>query len=291
VIDRIAFIFGEALQAIRRNLTMTYAAIVTVALALFLMGGIGYLYWHLDRFSDSLTGRFEMRAYLDDTAPRAAIGSTAKRLREIPGVRQVQWIPRDKAWQRERLKYRPEVTAGLENPLPEAFKVLLTDLNEADRVAKRIRELPHIDPERPVDYLRDEQAAIAQVRSFLRWLASSLGALLVLTSGILIYNAIRLAVFSRRREARVMRLVGASRFTVQIPYVLEGVFYGAVGGGLATLLLFACQRAIEGRLLAQTAFGALPPFPVGTLLPLLMAVGATYGLLCSLVALRLPMKP
>jgi cell division transport system permease protein len=291
LLDRISFILGEAFEAIRRNLTMTYAAIATVALTLFLFGGVGYSYFHLNKLSESLTGKFEMRAYMVDGAKIPQVQATAKAIREIPGVAVVNWIPKDRAWEREKAKYKPEVTDGIENPLPEAFKIILSDLKRADSVAASIRALPNLDPKRGVEYLRDEQRLLEQTRSFLNWLATGLGGLLLLTSGILIYNAIRLAVFSRRREARVMMLVGASRFSVRVPYLIEGFIYGTVGGILATGMLYAAQRAIESRLLDQTAFAGLPPFPILPGLALLSIVGAVYGLVCSYIAILVPMKP
>jgi len=270
---------------------MTYAAVATIALTLFLFGGVGYGYYHLERFSTSLTGKFEMRAYMIDGVTKAQVSATAKALREIDGVASVNWIPRDKAWERYQKQFKPEVTAGLENPLPEAFKIILKDLQKADRVAQSVKELPGMDPERGVEYLRDEQRLLEQFRGFLNWLATGLGGLLLLTSGILIYNAIRLAAFSRRREARVMALVGASRFSVRAPYLIEGALYGILGGVLATCLLVGGHRAIEVRLIEVTTLGALPAFPLWPALGLLTAVGLIYGVICSYIAILVPMKP
>jgi cell division transport system permease protein len=270
---------------------MTYAAVATIALTLFLFGSVGYGYYHLNQFSDSLTGKFEMRAYMVDGVKPVQISAAAKAMREIDGVQTVNWIPRDKAWKRYREQFRPEVTEGLENPLPEGFKVILNDLQKADRVAEKIREIPNIDPERGVEYLRDEQRLVEQFRSFLRWLALGLGSLLLLTSGILIYNAVRLAAFSRRREARVMSLVGASRFSIRVPYLIEGAIYGVLGGFLATAMLLGGQRAIDNRLVEATSIGALPAFPLLPALGILSAAGVIYGVICSYIAVLVPMKP
>jgi len=290
VVDRIAFIFVEALQAMRRNVTMSIAAISTCGLALFLLGGISLVYVALDNWGQSLSGKFEMRAYLKDSVKPPEISKVATEIRSMPGVKAVFWIPRDKAWEREKVKYPKEVSQGLENPLPDAFKIVLSDLNQADAVEQSVQRLPEMDPQNPIQYLKAEQELVEQSRSFLRWLAGSLGALLLLTAGVLIYNAIRMTVFSRRREARIMRLVGASLFTVRVPYMIEGTLHGLAGGALACFLLWACQLSLQNRLATFSALGQLPPFPAGPAFLVLGGIGALYGFLASWIALWVPMK-
>jgi len=290
VLDNLWFMLGEAVVGMRRNFTMTFAAISTSAVALFLLGGLAYVYLGLDRLGDSVTGKFEMRVYLVDKTKPGAISGIAKTMRAMPGVRDVAWIPKDKAWKRERLKYPAAITEGLENPIPDAFKVTLSDLKRSDDVVASILRIPEVDKDRGVEYLKAEQQFVEQMRGLVRWIGSALGALLLLTSGILIYNAIRLAVLSRRLEVRIMELVGASRLTIRVPYLIEGVIQGSLGGIFATLLLLGCQRTLESRLHALSALDSLPPFPLPLCLHILVAVGAGYGYLCSLLALNLAPK-
>jgi len=290
MLDRLSFILGEAFQGMRRNVTMTIATVSTVAIALFLMGGIGLLYRQIDRFADDLTGRFEMRAFFEDGTKFDQIRSAAQKIREIDGVKTVQHIPRDKAWEREKTKYPKEITDGLENPLPDALKITLNDLEKSNAVVAAITRVERIDSQRGVEYLADEQKFVEQSRSLLRWLAVSLGGLLVLTSGILIYNATRLAAYSRRTEMRIMSLVGASRASIRVPYLIEGVTHGLLGGILATVLLLACQQALQNRILTFQAFSQLPPFPFTAVLQVLCLAGALYGMFCAYLAVIIPMR-
>ena len=109
-------------------------------------------------------------------------------------------------------------------------------------------------------------------------------------AGVLILTAIRLTVESRRVEIRIMRLVGASRIVVGLPFVLEGILQGAVGGALATAGLLASQRVVEAQLNELSMGVALAPFPTPLYLGALSAVGGGYGGLCSALALRTPMR-
>lgn len=289
--DRLAFLLAETWHGIRRHPTMAFASVTTIAITLFLLGGLALLYVQINAFAVGLTGKFEMRAFAVDGTSRPEISNMARQMREIPGVKTVAWIPRDKAWERERQNYPAAVTEGIENPLPDAFKITLSDLKASDGVVEALQRVPNIDREAGIQYLKAEQQFVEQSRSLLAWLAWALGGLLTLTSGILIYNSIRMSIHSRRREMRVMRLVGASRISVNTPFVLEGLVQGAAGGLLAALLLFASYGAIIDRLTTLSLLSAAPPFPLGFALGTLAGIGAAYGAFCSVIALFMPQKP
>ncbi len=292
MLDKLGFLVGEALIALRRNGWMTFAAISTVAVSLFLLGGISYAYLQIQNYADKIPGKFTIRVHLKDGIPTKQIQGTAQALREIPGVKAAYWIPKDKAWAKKQ-KEDPELTRGIDNPYPDAFKVELASLKDSDRVANAIHSLDAVQPGPDgVVYFRDEQRFIDQGLQLMRWLGATIGGLLFLTAGVLIYNAIRLAVHSRRLEIRVMQLVGASRITVQVPFLIEGILQGAVGGMMATLIIYACKVRLDAYLaeIQGNLLGRPEPFPAMFALALLTSIGAAYGLVCSLLAVRRPMR-
>lgn len=290
MLDRISFIMGEALIALRRNGFMTFAAISTVAVALFMLGGLGYVYYRAAEFADTIPGKFDMRVSLKDGTTMDGIKQTANEIRAIDGVASCSWIPKDKAWERKKQE-DPKLTEGIENPFPDQFKVTVSDLKSADRVVESIKKLEMVVPGSDgVQYLREEQQTIEQILLVLRLLGSVGGGILFFTGGILIYNAIRLTVLSRRVEIRLMELVGASRFTIRMPFLIEGFTQGVLGGCVSALLVYGAQRALEVQLTSISVFGHLPPFPLAPAMALLGAVGGVYGLVCSYVAVRAPLR-
>jgi len=108
----------------------------------------------------------------------------------------------------------------------------------------------------------------------------------LVTAGVLIFNAIRLAIISRRIEIRIMRLVGASPVTVYFPFLIEGLLQGAVGGTFSAVLLLLAQEGFRRQLAAMTTNATLQPFPLALAVGLLAGAGAVYGLFCSALALR-----
>lgn len=289
MLDRIEFMLGEAFVALRRNGLMTFAAISTIAVSLFLIGGLGYVYFRIVQFGDAIPSKFEMRVFLRMDAKPDDVSAAAKALRAIPGVKAAVWIPKDKAWEKTK-RDDPAITEGLDNPLPEAFKVTISDLSQSDRIAGQIRNLPQVDEKTPVSYMQAEQDLVEKALVLVRWLGSVFGGLLFLTGGILIYNAIRLTVLSRRLEIRIMTLIGASKWMVQAPFVIEGVVQGALGGLIAAFLVLAAYRAFSQFMMTMSALYVAAPFPLATFVGLLMAIGALYGLICSSLAVRAPFK-
>lgn len=285
MLDRFEFLVSEALTAMRRNWLMSFAAISTLAVALFLLGGLGYALMRMNAAADDMSGRFELRVWLRDNLNQEQISEVAAEIRAIPGVREARWVPRDIEWKRQ-IELTPDV-AFLENPFPHSFKVILTELSEAPNVVAKIRQLPRVDT---AEYMQEEQEFMQQLMGFLRWLATFVGGLLIVTSGILIYNAIRMNILARWREVRIMELVGASRTTIRVPFILEGMIQGLLGGWAATLLINVAQQLIVRQLLDLGIVNRVTPFPTLLALGVLGAAGTVFGGLCSLLAVREPVR-
>lgn len=281
--DRLAFVFGEAMIALRRNGFMTFSAITTVAIALYLLGGLGLIYLKATDYAKTIPGKFDTRVFLKDGTDKATIKETAKVIRQIPGVSSVTWIPRTLAWEKERREH-PELTAGIDNPYPDSYKVTLNDLEKSDSVDDAIRALPAV-AEDGVQKLGREEQLIEQILKLLGWLSSA-GALLLISAGILIFNTIRLAILSRRIEIRIMQLVGASRLTVAVPFFIEGLVQGLIGGLIAAAFVWASYSTIGLRLHQSFEDLAWAPFPASTMFLVMAVVGSIFGAFCSLLAIR-----
>lgn len=288
--DRIQFLLGEGFLALRRNGWMTFAAVTTVAVALFLIGGLAYAYNLAKVEAGTMTGLLEIRASMVDGTNQAQISAIAKEIRQIDGVKSAAWIPRDKAWAKylsENPKHKEFAEIG--NPYPDMFKVNLTDLKQSDAVVAKIKSIEGIKTDE-VKYESDVARFILGLQGIVRWLGFVIGGMLFITAGVLIYNAIRLTVISRRLEIRIMQLVGASFLTVRIPFYIEGFIQGALGGLISVVVLYAAQVILNTRLPQISATLQLPPFPWILFLTTLPLLGATYGLICSMIAVRTPLR-
>lgn len=284
MLDRLSFVIGEAMVALRRNGFMTFAAVSTVAVSLFLLGALGYSYIRAVEYARSIPGKFDMRVFLVPGTTPKVISETAAKVRLIPGVATVSWIPRDKAWEKEK-RDDPANTMGLDNPYPDGLKVTIKSLKVGDSVAQQLRAMPVVDPDPGVIYLKEEQHLIDDGLQIMRWLGLVIASLLFVTAGVLIFNAIKLTITHRRREIRIMQLVGASQFTVQCPFLIEGVMQGLLGGCVAAWMLYGAQNVFQNFLMTLSTKTHLAPFPGFQATMIMGAIGGAYGLLCSWLAI------
>ncbi len=147
-------------------------------------------------------------------------------------------------------------------------------------IALQIQSHPAVEPGGVV-YFDEERQMLTQVLDLVKKLGGVLGGLMLLTSGVLIYNAIRLTILSRRREIRIMQLIGATHFTIIIPLLIEGIFQGTAGGALAAGLLAFSHMSLQHLLENFTIMNHLSQFPLSESIAVLSVIGAAYGLCCS----------
>jgi len=284
-LDRVEFLLGEALVSLRRNTWMTFASVTTCAMALFVLGGLGSAYLGLTGYAKKISSRFEMKVFVKDGTSPEDVKAIGDAIGKIDGVETATHQSREEVWEAFR-KDNPGIDVkGLEidNPMPDAFVVKFSELAKAKNVAEQVGKMPGVEK---ALYLADEQNFLDQAMSAVRWLGALVGGMLLVTSGVLIYNTIRLTVVARRREIRTMQIVGATPFTVWTPMLIEGAVQGAVGGALATLVLGVVYGLIGALASGLMAFRLQSAYPFGPMLMLLAAIGAVYGVVCSGLALR-----
>ncbi len=286
MLDYSLFIIGEAFVALRRNIAMAFAGISTGAIALFLLGLLAFAYQAAAVYATTVPAMFDMRVFINDRTEKTEIEQTIAKIRAFEGVSSVTLIPKDKAWAKMQAE-QPDLTKNLENPLPDQLRVVVKDLHRGDLIAQRIQALPTVVPDDGVHYLREEQRTVIALLDAFEFLGPALFLLLVVSTGVLIYNTIRLTVLSRRVEIRIMQLVGASGTAIRVPFLIEGTVQGSLAGLAAALLLLFSFRLIG----QQMSLNALPStYPIGFAMTVMILTGGSYGLLCSLLAVRIPLQ-
>jgi cell division transport system permease protein len=289
VLDHIEFILGEAMTAFRRNGWMTISAINTAAIALFIMGGLGYLYLALTAKMDTLPPMFELKFSVKSGTNPGQLAKMAGDLRAVDGVSKVVLLPKETEWPKWRKAKGMEAdTADIENPLPDQFLVILADLRKADSVRSAIERQPRYEP---LDGIRDaveERQRVSAMIEFVRWAGLILGAITLFTAATLILNSVHLTVLARRQEIRIMGLVGATMGTVRSPFLLEGAMQGLLGGVLAGGLLWALAAYLSAR--SSELLGPLmsgdQSFPALRITLFLAAIGAVLGTLAAAISVR-----
>ena len=298
---RARFLLSEVRIGLRRNLTMTFAVVITVAISLSLLG-IGLLSnAQVSAMKDYWYNKIEVSVYLCGSlseSPSCSGGVVTadqrlqiqQDLQALPVVQSVYYESQTEAFQRfqERFKNSAIAQNVTVDQLPESFRVKLKDPTQYQVVVSAFSGRPG------VDVVQDQRAILEKFFRLLAVLRN--GALLVglasvITAALLISNTLRIAAFNRRRETSVMKLVGASSLSIQLPFLMEGIISAIIGWAIATGLLSGLKQVIDARvapLLTFTKFFGWGEVWVAS--AYLFATGLVVSILASVLTLRRYLK-
>jgi cell division transport system permease protein len=265
---RASFIVNEIGIGLRRNLIMTIAMIITTAVSLGFLGTAVLFNQQVSVMKDFWYDKVEVSIFLcgpdpaEGTAGSCAGGEVTQDQRDsiradldsMPEVQKVYYESKREAYARFKEQFKNSAIVDNVTPdqMPESFRVKLVNPEQFDIVASAFVGRAG------VEQVQDQKALLEKffkVLNWVQWFAGGLALLMILVSVILIVNTIRVAAFSRRRETGIMKLVGASNFSIQLPFLLEGAISGFLGALLATGAFVLIKAVLVDKILA-------PNFPI-----------------------------
>jgi cell division transport system permease protein len=296
--SRILFFFSEAFRALRRNGAPTLAAVVTTVVTLVLLGVLIPIFQTAQAKSNEVRSELAINFALYGDSTGAEVSNAKSAVEAVPGVASVEYISKQEALAtlKSELKDKTIVEELNTNPLPASLLVKANDASDLPQIEKEVMgttaggKANPISPAISNPFSRQQSTAkIEKVTSALKIVLTVLMALLVVASVMLIGNTIRLSIFTRRREVEVMRLVGATRWFIRWPFLIEGVVVGFLGGAVAILILWIGKTTIVDPLSDSNSFAAAQhdatlAFPV--LAAVLFAASILVSTLGSGVTLR-----
>lgn len=264
--SKLLFFIAEAFRALRRNGAPSMAAIVTTVTTVILLGVLIPVFQTTQAKSESVRESLEFRVALYDDATAGEISALKGKLEAIPHVASVIFISKGKALgelKQDLGKSKSEdLLAQLhDNPLPANFQIKADDASNLDAVRAAVTPPGPNGKPKPISPIiqdvfdrQQESQQIEQVTSALKIVLTVITALLILASLMLVGNTIRLSIYTRRREVEVMRLVGATRWFIRWPFMIEGVVVGFAGGLIAILILWLGKITIVDPLSSTFSF-------------------------------------
>ena len=247
---RLVFFLQEALRALRRNGAPTLAAVITTVVTVVLLGMLIPIFQTTQAKSEEVRSELILQVGIFDDATMAEIDTLQGKLDAIPHIAQLEFITKPMALEELReilgAEKSRELTSELnENPLPRSFKITPDDAANLPAIRAAIFPTGPNGEAQPISpiiaKLFDPQQTteeIEEVTGALKIVLTVLTGLLILASLMLVGNTIRLSIYTRRREVEVMRLVGATRWFIRWPFMIEGVVVGFAGGLIAILILW-----------------------------------------------------
>ncbi|URM91207.1 permease-like cell division protein FtsX [Streptomyces sp. MRC013] len=303
---RAQFVLSEIGVGLRRNLTMTFAVIVSVALSLALFGGAVLMGQQVNAMKDFWYDKVNVTIYLcnkndaetAETCSKGAVTAQQKEqietdLKKLDIVEAVHHETAEEAYRHYREQYGDTAIASVITPdqMQESFRVKLKNPEKYEVVATAF------SGRSGVHSVQDQRGLLETLFNMMRGMnvaALVVMGLMLLIALMLIVNTVRVSAFSRRRETGIMRLVGASSFYIQMPFIMEAAFAGLLGGLVACVLLLVGRYFLidEGLSLAEQM--PLIQFigwdAVFSVLPLVLVLGLLMPSLAAAVALRKYLK-
>ncbi|ATE52662.1 MULTISPECIES: permease-like cell division protein FtsX [Actinosynnema] len=295
---RTSFVFSEVVTGLRRNVTMTIAMILTTAISLFLLG-MGLLVVRMvDKMQANYQGKLEVAVMMTndvsandkDCAQDPCAGLRTK-LEGTSGVESVVYENREQGYERFKTIFeaQPElVKLARPEAIPATFRVKLEDPERADVIVKAF------SGEAGVKSVSDQGEFLSRLFDVLNGVrdgALGLAALQAFAALLLISNTIQVSAFTRRTEVGIMRLVGATRWYTQLPFLIEAVVAGIIGAvlGVACLMLFKVTAldSVLGDLFTSGILPQLGMLDIMVISPILLGVSVLISALTGYVTLRL----
>ncbi|MGA3537993.1 permease-like cell division protein FtsX [Micromonosporaceae bacterium DT194] len=285
---RMKYVLSEVMVGLWRNVTMTVAMVITMAVSLTMLGASGLMYRQVDNMKSTYLENIEVSIFLaNDVTEEQRLGLQGQ-IEADPLVKDLLYEDREEAYARfqEQFADAPDLVNVVgEDALPESFRISLNDPEQYQQIFDRYKDAEGVD--KIVDQRRLLDKIFGIINS-VQGVALAASLVMAVAALMLVANTIQVAAYSKRREVAVMKLVGASNWFIQAPFVLEAVVAGLVGAligfgalaGAKTLLLDGSLRDLN-ELLTPIGWG-----DVLLMLPLMAGAGALVSAITAWVTLR-----
>lgn len=287
------YFIKEAIKSMRRNGLMSLASISTVALSLFILGVFACGVVNLNNLASHLESQVQISIYLKDNLTTPQVMELGKKLKALPDLKEIEFVTKDEAMKRfkERLGEQQQLVDSLDghNPLPTSYVLTFNTPDQVKSTAELVSKYPEVES---VHYGQDVIEQIFEVTKIIRIGGIILIGFLAGATLFIISNTIRLTVFARRKEIGIMKYVGATNGFIRWPFLLEGMFLGAIGGIIAGLATWQFYQYVTAQVVANFAFMPLVPLMpfIYQLSGGLVGVGIIVGAIGSTISLKQYMK-
>lgn len=244
----IKYFFSESYKSLYRNRVLSLATIANVAICILILGAAVLLTVNASSIISNLESDVEIVAFIDKELSAKETDLLQSKIEKIDGVKTIVFVSKEQGLKNLQEKfggteYDLGSTLG-ENPLRDSFEIQAVDPHQVPDIAKNIEILNGVYK---VNYGKGVIDKLFQVTKWVRVVGVAMIFLLAFGAVFLISTTIRLAIFSRRKEVYLMKLIGASDWFVRMPFFLEGIFLGLTGAIIAVLLLALGYSSLTGQ--------------------------------------------
>jgi cell division transport system permease protein len=288
-LNRLGYLIKEGLKSIFTHGFMSFASVTIIVACLIIMGSFSLLAVNIDAIITNLEQQNEVLAFVDEELSDEAAKALEAGIRNVPNVKDTVFVSRTQAMEAYISQY--DDPSLFEDIQPEVFRHrYIVHLDDITRMEETKSALEAIDGIARVNAYLEIAEGFVTVRNIVSAISIILVVLLVIVSIFIMANTIKLASFTRREEIAIMKIVGASNGFIRLPFLVEGLVLGLLGGGIAFFLQWGVYNLISAKVMATIAGELFQVIPFGILqLPVLivyLAIGFAVGTFGGVIAIR-----
>ncbi len=281
---------AEAFRGLRANSLVNILAVGTISMAMLIVGFSLIVFFNVQSAVQTMGDKLEMSVYLKDGLTDHEKDFLLSRLKTEAGVKKVRWLSKNEALAlfKQELKGQDALLQGLgENPLPDSYELTIdrgyADADRLEVMAKKFSSYPGVED---VSYGKQGAEMISRLFKLLTYGGAVLAILLGVSVVFIISNSVRLALYSRGPEIELMQWIGATKWFIQGPFLIEGMMLAMLGSALAvgilTALYYLLPPEVEYLLSRFKILDFLPPSVVACMI----AGGGVLGLIGAFVSVN-----
>lgn len=258
-LNRIGYLFREGFRSITTHGFMSFASVTIIMACLIIMGSVSLLSLNIDALIKDLEDQNEIVVFVDEKLSEDEARKVADSLSNIDNVSSVDFVTREEAMETFMEKYDSSFREGIDETVFRHRCVIhLTDIA---LMAQSKADLEATEGVAKVNAHLEYAKSFVTIRNIVSVISLVLIAILVFVSFFIMSNTIKLATFSRREEIAIMKMVGANNGFIRMPFVIEGLVLGVLGGGLAFLAEWGIYELITGKVVTSLTGSLLNVVP------------------------------
>ena len=254
--------FRDAMKSVIRNFSLSLASISCIAITLIVVGISIVLSYNVENMTDSIKKDVTMVVFLKPDTTEDEVKDIQKKITNMGNIEEIKF--KSKKEYAEETKERDEVFSFIvdnwtdeTNPLLDSFLIKVKEVEEIKNTASSIKKIDKVEL---VNYGEDMVNQLITVFDVIRKVSIGAVVALILVTAFLIANTIKLAIFSRKTEIEIMRLVGASNISIKIPFIIEGSFIGILGSIIPIILMIYGYTSLYNYFDGKLSAGAVADF-------------------------------
>jgi cell division transport system permease protein len=282
---QLRYVLKEGFSGFKRAKLSMFAAVFTICESLLLLSFFAILFLNANSVVNSLREKVEMEAFLNDQLSNDQITEVKGLVEMLDGVREVHYVSKEEAAKIFQQEFGEDIFKILNfNPLPASLKIFLKEgyktAKHAESIVYQVKSLKGVDD---VIYRKQLLEMLDERAKLFLWITFGIGIFITLSSVILVANTIRLAIYAKRKIIQTMKLIGATRGFIRLPFLLEGFLQGLLGGLIAAGIVFVLFNYLEQWLTVSLShFVYVQPYYYS----IIVGVGCVLGLFGSMISVR-----